>query len=473
MSRGFPPQFRRGHPPAAVRPWVAGKSAAPVAVRWVATTVAHRWGIAAVVPMAERRVSGWWPVEAVVAGRSRACRSAAGRRWATLPRTGWAGVSTSSGVVARPNPGGGPLRSPAPDVGVSDMDSLGIVDVHDWHPTVIEVEPIEAAIVNGDPATLVESQQQVCPGDQGVCDADIRAQVTPDDDIVSCGERALRSLIPHGQHGRGGWLAHRHQLYRDRSRRRGGCTRSGKPTITPAVASANLLATFPSGLAGLLHAHSNRRFLLDGQRRLRRVSSGGHSRTGHGVLGQRPDGGVGALQRRAVGRRPGLGGAGAAEREAEGADGDNRSGRRCSRGVGGASRGRGRGGRARCARGGYRSGRAGRCGGPRPRRLRCTLVVSTLELPHGDRDGHHQQHRQHRGDDDGGPQQRAFRGRGHGDRLRHPRVVRITRAAQTMAECAREVDTPLVTVLGLLGQRFGEDRVQRCQLGNPIADRRG
>ncbi len=115
MSRGFPPQFRRGHPPAAVRPWVAGKSAAPVAVRWVATTVAHRWGIAAVVPMAERRVSGWWPVEAVVAGRSRACRSAAGRRWATLPRTGWAGVSTSSGVVARPNPGGGPLRSPAPD----------------------------------------------------------------------------------------------------------------------------------------------------------------------------------------------------------------------------------------------------------------------------------------------------------------------------------------------------------------------
>ncbi len=149
----------------------------------------------------------------------------------------------------------------------------------------------------------------------------------------------------------------------------------------PAVASANLLATFPSGLAGLLHAHSNRRFLLDGQRRLRRVSSGGHSRTGHGVLGQRPDGGVGALQRRAVGRRPGLGGAGAAEREAEGADGDNRSGRRCSRGVGGASRGRGRGGRARCARGGYRSGRAGRCGGPRPRRLRCTLVVSTLELP--------------------------------------------------------------------------------------------
>lgn len=55
----------------------------------------------------------------------------------------------------------------------------------------------------------------------------------------------------------------------------------------------------------------------------------------------------------------------------------------------------------------------------------------------------------------------------------NPRVVRITRAAQTMAECAREVDTPLVTVLGLLGQRFGEDRVQRCQLGNPIADRRG
>lgn len=223
------------------------------------------------------------------------------------------------------------------------MDSLGIVDVHDWHPTVIEVEPIEAAIVNGDPATLVESQQQVCPGDQGCATRTSARRSRPT--TTSCPAANVRSDPSYrtvNTGGAAGWLIGTNCIGTAADAGAGAPGQASRPS-RPAVASANLLATFPSGLAGLLHAHSNRRFLLDGQRRLRRVSSGGHSRTGHGVLGQRPDGGVGALQRRAVGRRPGLGGAGAAEREAEGADGDNRSGRRCSRGVGGASRGRGRG----------------------------------------------------------------------------------------------------------------------------------
>ncbi len=306
-----------------------------------------------------------------------------------------------------------------------------------------------------------------------MCDADIRAQVTPDDDIVSCGERALRSLIPHGQHGRGGWLAHRHQLYRDRSRRRGGCTRSGKPTITASrcfcesprdipvgsgrSAACTLESAIPARWAAAPPSGQQWRSQSDWPRCPRSATrwwcwclAASSSRPSPRSWWCR------CCRAGSRGRR---------WRQPQRSAMQSRCRRRQSWS--------GSWGRARCARGGYRSGRAGRCGGPRPRRLRCTLVVSTLELPHGDRDGHHQQHRQHRGDDDGGPQQRAFRGRGHGDRLRHPRVVRITRAAQTMAECAREVDTPLVTVLGLLGQRFGEDRVQRCQLGNPIADRRG
>lgn len=48
-------------------------------------------------------------------------------------------------------------------------------------------------------------------------------------------------------------------------------------------------------------------------------------------------------------------------------------------------------------------------------------------------------------------------------------VVRVRAGCAARSSSARW-NSP---VLGLLGQRFGEDRVQRCQLGNPIADRRG
>ena len=102
-------------------------------------------------------------------------------------------------------------------VRVSDIDPQAVLDVDDRHTTVMDIQPIEAAVVDSDPSALVESHDQVCPRDQRVRDADIRAEVTPNDYIGACRERALGSLVPHGQH-RWGWRAHEDQLYRQRPR---------------------------------------------------------------------------------------------------------------------------------------------------------------------------------------------------------------------------------------------------------------
>jgi hypothetical protein len=76
-------------------------------------------------------------------------------------------------------------------VRIADIDPLAVLDIDDRHASVVDVQPVEAAIVDGDPSALVESQHQVYPGDQRMCDADVRAQVTADDDIVACCEGTL------------------------------------------------------------------------------------------------------------------------------------------------------------------------------------------------------------------------------------------------------------------------------------------
>ncbi|GAB3010319.1 hypothetical protein MBOU_26300 [Mycobacterium bourgelatii] len=96
---------------------------------------------------------------------------------------------------------------------IADVDPLTVVDVDARHPTVVHVQPVEAAVVDSGPPALVIAQQQVDPGDQRIGDADVGAQVTSDSYIVARCEGALGSVIPHG-HRRGGWLAHQHQLYR-------------------------------------------------------------------------------------------------------------------------------------------------------------------------------------------------------------------------------------------------------------------
>jgi len=98
-------------------------------------------------------------------------------------------------------------------VRVADIDPQAVLDVDARHATVVDIKPIEAAVVDGDPSALVESHEEMRPGDQWVCDANVRAQVTPNRDIIACREGALGSLVPHGQDWRG-WWAHEDQLYR-------------------------------------------------------------------------------------------------------------------------------------------------------------------------------------------------------------------------------------------------------------------
>jgi hypothetical protein len=90
----------------------------------------------------------------------------------------------------------GPVR-------VADIDPLTVLDVDARHPPVVDIQPVEAAVVDRDPSALVKSQHQVCPGDQGMPDAHVRPQVTSNDYIVAWGEGALRTLITHGQRRRG------------------------------------------------------------------------------------------------------------------------------------------------------------------------------------------------------------------------------------------------------------------------------
>jgi hypothetical protein len=104
-------------------------------------------------------------------------------------------------------------------VGIADVDPQAVLDVDDRDATIVHVQAVEAAVVDGDPPALVEPHDQVRPGDQGVGDADVGAQVASNDDIGSCCEGALGSLVPHGQHRRG-WWAHEDQLYRPRRRLR-------------------------------------------------------------------------------------------------------------------------------------------------------------------------------------------------------------------------------------------------------------
>jgi hypothetical protein len=112
------------------------------------------------------------------------------------------------------------LKGQRRTVGVADIHSQAVLDVDDRHAAVVDIQPVEAAVVDSYPSALVEPHDEVRPRDQGVCHANIRAKVTPYDDIGASCERALGSLVPHSQHRRG-WWAHEDQLYRQRRRLQG------------------------------------------------------------------------------------------------------------------------------------------------------------------------------------------------------------------------------------------------------------
>jgi hypothetical protein len=98
-------------------------------------------------------------------------------------------------------------------IGVADVEVLAVLEVDGGNPPIVDVHPVEAAVVDGNPTALVEPQHQVRARDQRMCDADIGAKVAADDYVVARREGSGRSVVSNGQRGRG-WSAHRDQLYR-------------------------------------------------------------------------------------------------------------------------------------------------------------------------------------------------------------------------------------------------------------------
>jgi hypothetical protein len=54
------------------------------------------------------------------------------------------------------------LESQLRPIRVADVEALTVVDVDGGHPPVVDVHPVEAAVVDGDPAALFKPQHKVC-----------------------------------------------------------------------------------------------------------------------------------------------------------------------------------------------------------------------------------------------------------------------------------------------------------------------
>ena len=75
-------------------------------------------------------------------------------------------------------------------VWIADVELLTVLDVDGGHPAPVDEHPVEAAVVDRDPAALVEPQHQVRSRDQRMGDAHIGAEVAADDDIITGREGA-------------------------------------------------------------------------------------------------------------------------------------------------------------------------------------------------------------------------------------------------------------------------------------------
>jgi hypothetical protein len=80
------------------------------------------------------------------------------------------------------------LEDQARPVGVADVDALAVANVDHSCPSPVDERALLRSVVNRQPPALIEAQQQMHAGDLGVRDAHVGAQVTPDDDIVTCSE---------------------------------------------------------------------------------------------------------------------------------------------------------------------------------------------------------------------------------------------------------------------------------------------
>lgn len=98
-------------------------------------------------------------------------------------------------------------------IGVADVQVLTVLEVDGGYPPVVDVHPVEAAVVDGDPPTLVKAQHKMRAGDQRMCDSDVGAKIAADYYVVARREGSGRPVVSNGQRG-WGWSAHRDQLYR-------------------------------------------------------------------------------------------------------------------------------------------------------------------------------------------------------------------------------------------------------------------
>jgi hypothetical protein len=130
------------------------------------------------------------------------------RRWGR-PRVHRPGQSGRPGARRRPGlvrPVAMPLlradreSEPRP-LGIAHVDALAVVDVDDGHPVTVDVGPVQRAVVDGQPAALIEAQDQVRARDPRVRDAQVGMLITSDDNLMTCCEGSLGPVVPNCQHG--------------------------------------------------------------------------------------------------------------------------------------------------------------------------------------------------------------------------------------------------------------------------------
>lgn len=87
---------------------------------------------------------------------------------------------------------------------VTDVNALAVVDIDDRHPIAVEIGPVQRAVVDCQPAPLVETQEQVRTRDPWIGDAHVGPRVAADDHLVAGGEGSLGPVVPNCQDGWGG-----------------------------------------------------------------------------------------------------------------------------------------------------------------------------------------------------------------------------------------------------------------------------
>jgi hypothetical protein len=70
-------------------------------------------------------------------------------------------------------------------IGIADVDGLTVVDVDHRDAAPVDVGSVQRAVVDGQPAALIETQQQMCPRDQRMRDAHVGAKIASDHHVVT------------------------------------------------------------------------------------------------------------------------------------------------------------------------------------------------------------------------------------------------------------------------------------------------